>query len=301
MTGCAPSLAQALLPYPQYCAQLQGLNENHGKSIYHSLQAKLEKRFSGGTLRSSSPTPSEAHHQRHRQHPAEAPSRGAGSSGVISPFEQDRNRALASDDVAHVLSAALVYELPLRQGQEVPRQGRRHERPPGRMAAQHGLPLLHGHPVLLPVELLQRSRPVPGRLHPGAQRRANPFAAGHGQLRPRRRVRSSTRTRSSPWTAFNFYYGTGARVSQHPRPRATATRTCPSIKNTQPGRRTQPPAAHRGLQRLELAHLQRPAGSATASRAIVPSPPIWPARTSAGGTARVTDPRNIQVAARLEF
>src|SRR5207249_2955879 len=50
MTGCSPSVAQALLPYPQYCSALQGLNETHGKSTYHSLQAKLEKRFSGGTF-----------------------------------------------------------------------------------------------------------------------------------------------------------------------------------------------------------------------------------------------------------
>ena len=28
MTGCAPSVAQALRPYPQYCDNLQGLNEN---------------------------------------------------------------------------------------------------------------------------------------------------------------------------------------------------------------------------------------------------------------------------------
>ena len=49
MTGCAPSLAQALLPFPQYCSQLQGINELAGKSLYNSLQAKAEKRFSGGT------------------------------------------------------------------------------------------------------------------------------------------------------------------------------------------------------------------------------------------------------------
>ena len=30
MTGCAPSVAQALRPFPQYCDNLQGLNENHG-------------------------------------------------------------------------------------------------------------------------------------------------------------------------------------------------------------------------------------------------------------------------------
>jgi hypothetical protein len=49
MTGCAPSVAQALRPYPQYCDNLQGLNENKGNSLYNSMQVKLEKRFSGST------------------------------------------------------------------------------------------------------------------------------------------------------------------------------------------------------------------------------------------------------------
>ena len=49
MTGCAPTVAQALLPYPQYCSRLQGANENFGESTYHSFQGKLEKRFTGNT------------------------------------------------------------------------------------------------------------------------------------------------------------------------------------------------------------------------------------------------------------
>jgi hypothetical protein len=35
MTGCAPSVAQALRPYPQYCDNLVGLNQNRGESQYH--------------------------------------------------------------------------------------------------------------------------------------------------------------------------------------------------------------------------------------------------------------------------
>jgi hypothetical protein len=38
-------VAQALLPYPQYCGTMIGLNENHGSSIYHSFQLKFEKRY----------------------------------------------------------------------------------------------------------------------------------------------------------------------------------------------------------------------------------------------------------------
>jgi len=48
MTGCAPSVAQALLPYPQYCGNIYGQNGNVGNSTYNSLQLKAEKRFSHG-------------------------------------------------------------------------------------------------------------------------------------------------------------------------------------------------------------------------------------------------------------
>ena len=118
MTGCAPSLAQALLPYPQYCGNLQGDNENHGTSTYHSLQAKVEKRFSGGTYFLALLHLVQDHDQRHRQHPARRRSPGARASGVISPYEQDRNRSLATDDVTHVLSAALVYDIPVGKGRK---------------------------------------------------------------------------------------------------------------------------------------------------------------------------------------
>ena len=49
MTGCPPSVAQALVPFPQYCGTLQETNENAGNSTYHSFQFKAEKRISQGT------------------------------------------------------------------------------------------------------------------------------------------------------------------------------------------------------------------------------------------------------------
>ena len=70
MTGCAPSVAQALRPYPQYCDNLQGLNENHGESHYNSLQMKLEKRFSGSTYALVSYTLSKTIVERLGQHAA---------------------------------------------------------------------------------------------------------------------------------------------------------------------------------------------------------------------------------------
>ena len=49
MTSCLPRWPRRSC-LSQYCSSLQGVNENEGKSTYHSLQGKIEKRFSGGTF-----------------------------------------------------------------------------------------------------------------------------------------------------------------------------------------------------------------------------------------------------------
>jgi hypothetical protein len=119
--GCSPSVAQALLPYPQYCSSLTGLNENAGNSTYHSFQAKAERRFSQGLfllgsytlsklIGSSDQTQSDA-------------TTWSGAHGVISPFERQRNKALAIDDVPQTLSLAMVYELPVGRGKRFLSQG----------------------------------------------------------------------------------------------------------------------------------------------------------------------------------
>ena len=117
MTSCAPTVAQALRPYPQYCDNLQGLNEFHGTSDYHSLQAKLEKRFSRGTYVLVSYTLGRMYTSGTDNAQAGATT-WSGASGSISPYEQSRNRALAVDDVMHTLSAALVWDLPVGKGKK---------------------------------------------------------------------------------------------------------------------------------------------------------------------------------------
>ena len=113
---CSPTVAQALLPFPQYCSNLQGLNENHGSSIYNSFQLKVEKRYSHGLYMLVSYTNSKL-----LTDAADNTQRGGGgvwngTQGVISPYEERRNRSLAPDDVPQIVSAAFVYELPLGKG-----------------------------------------------------------------------------------------------------------------------------------------------------------------------------------------
>jgi hypothetical protein len=115
--NCAPTVAQALLPFPQFCGNLAGLNENHGNSIYHSFQLKAEKRYSKGLYMLVAYTNSKLLSN------ASDNTQSAGGSwnattGVISPFEERRARSLSSDDVPQILSAAFVYDLPVGRGQK---------------------------------------------------------------------------------------------------------------------------------------------------------------------------------------
>ena len=113
MQACAPSVAQALSPYPQYCGGILGLNENKGSSSYHSLQVKVEQRVSHGLWFLTSYTLSKLLTD------AESTQSGMfqGSlQGVISPFQAYRNKAISVMDTPQSLSFALSYELPFGRG-----------------------------------------------------------------------------------------------------------------------------------------------------------------------------------------
>jgi len=119
---CAPTVAQALLPFPQYCGPLQGLNESHGNSIYHSFQLKVEKRYSKGLYMLVAYTNSKLISDASDNTQQLGGSWNA-TQGVISPYEKRRARTLSSDDVPQILSAAFVYDLPLGKGQRYANRG----------------------------------------------------------------------------------------------------------------------------------------------------------------------------------
>jgi hypothetical protein len=92
MTGCAPTVAQALLPFPQYCNNITSLDENPGSSTYHPFQLKAEHRFSNGLWALLSYT----------------------NSKLIT---NARNRSLAIEDVPQALNIASSHELPPNRAQ----------------------------------------------------------------------------------------------------------------------------------------------------------------------------------------
>jgi hypothetical protein len=113
--NCGATVAQALLPYPQYCDSLGSADENAGNSTYHSFQFKAERRFAHGTYLLASYTLEKT--LTSSDHPDQPVMRGwGGAHDVISPFERKRNKALAFDDVPQTLSVAFVYDLPFGSG-----------------------------------------------------------------------------------------------------------------------------------------------------------------------------------------
>ena len=115
MQSCGATIAQALLPFPQYCGTLTGLNEEHGTSIYHSFQGKIERRLQSGLYILGSLTWqkmfTDAANNTQSSNTAGAGSGGNG--GAFSPYDSARRAyAIAPDNVPVTGSLAIVYDLP---------------------------------------------------------------------------------------------------------------------------------------------------------------------------------------------
>jgi hypothetical protein len=108
-SACAPTVAQALVPYPQYCGSLTGYNDNKGNSTYHSFQFKAEKRLSHAVWLLGSYTNSKMI--------SDSLGLAMGNLGnLINPYQRQRNKALSPDDAPQLLALSLVYELPFGKG-----------------------------------------------------------------------------------------------------------------------------------------------------------------------------------------
>jgi hypothetical protein len=206
MTGCPPTVAQALLPYPQFCSDLYGLNENAGNSTYHSFQLKAENRFSHGVWILGSYTSSKLL--------TDSDSMQADDMavvGYISPFERKRNKALSVDDVPQALSVALVYQLPFGKGQRFVSRAGALDKLVGGWQVSTSLRVQSG----VPFQFTSSTCNVPGQFAvgclPGILPGANPWAQSKSQFSPDEPLFNAGAFESP--SSFNFYSGQGPRVS----------------------------------------------------------------------------------------
>ena len=294
MTGCAPSVAQALRPYPQYCDELTGLNENHGSSHYNSLQAKLEKRFSGGTYALVSYTLSKTISSG-SDNTQRAAGTWSGLQGVISPFERGRNEAIAATDTPHVLSAAFVYELPIGQGKKFMNRG-------GASNALVGgwqLSTIARYSSGLPTYFRSSFCNVPGQFRvgcvPAITNAGSVFLQEKGSFDPGKGPLFNKAAFESV-DAFNFYYGKGNRIEESVRTFGYHNQDLSFVKNTRLGGATNVSVRFEIFNLWNWHMFNNPGewgGLAFNNDLSSPDFGKW--------NGSVTEPRTMQVAARFEF
>jgi len=208
MTGCTATVAQALLPFPQYCNNISGLDENQGSSTYHSFQLKAEHRFRNGLWALLSYTNSKLITNADNTENIFNPS-------YFSPFEIGRNRSLAIEDVPQALNIASSYELPFGRGKPWLNQGLANAllggwALNGVFRVQSGIPFqISSSFCNVPAQLNNFCSPA---LLPGA----SPFLQSPTHFDPSKPVLNVNSF--EPASSFNFYTGKGPRVQNFRQP-----------------------------------------------------------------------------------
>ena len=207
MAACPPTVAQALLPYPQYCGGIVGDNENAGNSTYHSFQFKAEKRFSHGASLLTSYTNSKLI--------TSSDNTQSFSMGTqiyqISPFQRSRNKSLAVDDVPQILSVAFTYALPFGKGQRFLGKGGPIGKVVGGWELTNIFRLSSGVPMYfrngecnLPSEFDAACIPATG---------SNPFAQSKGSFDPTKPLLNLSSFEATGQLPTGYYFGSGSRIS----------------------------------------------------------------------------------------
>jgi Carboxypeptidase regulatory-like domain len=116
MTSCAPTIAQALVPYPMFCGNLQGENEEHATSQYESFQAKVERHLTNGLYLLSALTVQKLFTDAADTTQA---TNSSSTQSQFSPFNLfPRAWTIAPDNVPVTLQISVVYDLPIGHGKQ---------------------------------------------------------------------------------------------------------------------------------------------------------------------------------------
>jgi hypothetical protein len=156
----------------------------------------------------------------------------SGITGVISPFERDRNYVISQSDTPHVLSAAFVYELPFGRGKKY---GADSSAVVNALIGGWQASTIYKYQSGVPMYFRSSLCNVPGAFRAGcipaitnadavfAQDKGS-FDPGAGPL--------FNKNAFTPSSAFNFNYGTGNRVEETIRGFAYTNQDLTFMKNT---------------------------------------------------------------------
>lgn len=116
--GATITRRQSLRPYPAF-GNIDVRSPNLGNTIYHSAQAKIEKRFSQGLSFLGAYTFSKQIGDVERQITSNqaAPQSGV-NCGQSTKYDRRACRSILPQDITHLLTVSYVYELPVGQGKQ---------------------------------------------------------------------------------------------------------------------------------------------------------------------------------------
>jgi hypothetical protein len=206
MTGCAPTVAQALLPYPQYCGNIIGQNESDGNSTFHSLQLTVGKRYSAGLYFLAAYTFSK------NLTDADEAQSTQGAVYRISPFQQNRGKSLSLQDTPQVFSVSTSYQVPFGKGKQFLNASNAFVNT--LVSGWEINAIFHynsGQPLYFNSSYCNVPSQFAAACIPSVLPGANPLAQSRGSFNPNDpllNVNSFT-----PANSFNFNFGDGARVS----------------------------------------------------------------------------------------
>ena len=204
-SSCGPSVAQALLPYPQYCGDIHGVNENKGISEYDSLQAKVEKRASANGYLLASYTFSKLLANVDSTQPTNE------NSGLFSPYERSRAYGLAASDVRQTFTTAYVYHLPFGTGQRWLNSGSVTNLLAGGWETSGVLHVNSAPPFGFRSSTCNVPSQFDAQCIPAVLPGANPFAQSPKHYNPTLPLFNPAAFEQP--SSFNFYTGQGSRVS----------------------------------------------------------------------------------------
>jgi len=109
MTGCNPTIAQALLRYPQFCGAMFPLNENDGNSFFNGFSLSVTKRTSHGLWFLAN-----YNVQKNMGTWDAGGARGTSPEnlGNVSQYYRGRTWTVQTDDVPQTFKVSVDYELP---------------------------------------------------------------------------------------------------------------------------------------------------------------------------------------------
>jgi hypothetical protein len=294
LQACGPSVAQALLPYPQYCGGLIGLNENAGNSTFHSFQLKAEKRTSHGVWLLASYTNSKLITDVDSTQPD---SELGLTTGTISPFERQRGKSIAGADVPQTVSVAFVYELPFGKGKRwLANLGGPVDKLVGGWEVTGAFHASSGAPFIFTSSTCN----VPAQFRvaclPAVLPGAHPFAQSPGNIDATRPLFNAPAFEQP--NDFNFYFGQGPRVSNLRGP-SYQNQDLALVKDTQITERI------KFELRAEFFNIWNWHVFESQGNVFTTNPTAFTTDVSSPSfgmwNGNVTAPRNIQVAARITF